>query len=106
MSRKLTDISIRNLKPGLVRQEIADAGARGLYLILQPSGHRNFAIRYRLDGNDPTAARLMSSEKAQSIGGSLSIHQAYSWHSAMTERRYGPIRRLVISTSGVQFCTP
>ena len=51
-STKLTDISIRKLKPGPVRREIPDAGARGLYLIMQPSGHRNFAIRYRspLDG--------------------------------------------------------
>ncbi|HEX4236992.1 MAG TPA: Arm DNA-binding domain-containing protein, partial [Xanthobacteraceae bacterium] len=48
--RKFTDIAIRNLKPGPVRQEIADPGARGLYLIVQPSGHKGFAVRYRYAG--------------------------------------------------------
>jgi integrase len=47
---KLTDISIRNLKPGTARREIPDDGARGLYLLLQPSGRRGFAVRYRVGG--------------------------------------------------------
>jgi integrase len=48
MARKLTDLAIRNLKPGPARREIPDRG--GLYVVLQPSGHRSFAVRYRLGG--------------------------------------------------------
>jgi integrase len=46
----LTDLRIRNCKPSSKRIEIADAAQRGLYLIVQPSGQRSFAVRYRFDG--------------------------------------------------------
>jgi integrase len=49
MAKRLTDISIRNLKPGPVRREISDAGS-GLYLVQQPSGHQSWAVRYRAAG--------------------------------------------------------
>ena len=49
MAKRLTDITIRNLKPDLVRREIPDPGATGLYLVLQPSGVRSFAVRYRFN---------------------------------------------------------
>ena len=35
---RLTDLSIRNLKPQADRFEVADPGARGLYIVVQPSG--------------------------------------------------------------------
>jgi integrase len=47
---KLTDIAIRNYKPGEKRQEISDGAARGLYLIVQPSGFKGFATRYEING--------------------------------------------------------
>lgn len=47
---KLTDIAIRNLKAGDVRREIPDPGAQGLYVIVQPSGKKSFAVRYRFNG--------------------------------------------------------
>jgi Arm DNA-binding domain len=50
MAKGFTDIAIRNLKPGDVRREIPDPGATGLYLIVQPSGKKSFAVRYRFDG--------------------------------------------------------
>jgi integrase len=50
MAKGLTDISIRNLKAGSVRREIPDPGARSLYVVVQPSGRKSFAIRYRLHG--------------------------------------------------------
>src|SRR5262245_9803824 len=46
---RLTDVSIRNLKPAPQRREISDR-ANGLHLILQPSGHRSFAVRTRIAG--------------------------------------------------------
>jgi integrase len=51
MAKRLTDIAIRNLKPRATRVELPDAGS-GLYLVLQPSGHRSFAVRYRAN-NQP-----------------------------------------------------
>jgi integrase len=49
-SRRLTDLGIRNLRPGPTRREISDPGARGLYVVIQPSGRRGFALRYRFNG--------------------------------------------------------
>jgi integrase len=46
--RGLTDLAIRNLKAGTARREIPDHG--GLYIIVQPSGRRGFAVRYRFNG--------------------------------------------------------
>jgi hypothetical protein len=48
--RALTDIAVRNLKLSRERREIPDPGARGLYVILQPSGSKSFAVRYRVNG--------------------------------------------------------
>jgi integrase len=45
----LTDIGIRNLKPGAVRREIPDRTPL-LYLVVQPSGRRRFVLRYRFHG--------------------------------------------------------
>jgi integrase len=50
MARGFTDIAIHNLKPGPKRQEIPDPGTRGLYAIIEPSGFKSFAVRYRFDG--------------------------------------------------------
>ena len=50
MARGFTDIAIRNLKPGPVRREIPDPGARGLYVIVEPSGFKSFAARFRFQG--------------------------------------------------------
>jgi integrase len=50
MARGFTDIAIRNLKPGDKRREIPDPGARGLYVVVEPSGFKSFAVRFRFDG--------------------------------------------------------
>jgi integrase len=50
MAKQLTDIAIRNLRAGATRREVPDPGARGLYVIIQPSGIKGFAVRYRHDG--------------------------------------------------------
>jgi integrase len=56
LAKKLTDIAIRNMKPSPARREIPDGG-NGLYLVLQPSGARSFALRFRRDGR-PTKFTL------------------------------------------------
>ena len=47
---RLTDIAIRNLKPGAVRREIPDQHQRGLYVVVQPTGNKSFCVRYRFAG--------------------------------------------------------
>ena len=47
---KLTTKAIDALKPAQARREIADDLARGLYLVLQPSGAKGWAVRYRANG--------------------------------------------------------
>jgi hypothetical protein len=47
---RLTDLTIQNLKPADTRREISDSGCAGLYLIVQPSGKKSFAVRYRFAG--------------------------------------------------------
>ena len=49
-SRRLTDIAVRNLRPKSNRYELPDPGARGLYVVVQPSGKTSFAVRYRYAG--------------------------------------------------------
>jgi len=47
---KLTSRAVEAIKPMAVRQEIPDGLLPGLYLIVQPSGARSWAVRYRHNG--------------------------------------------------------
>jgi integrase len=49
MTKRLTEVAVRNLKPSAERREISDH-ANGLFLVLQPSGRRSWAVRYRYGG--------------------------------------------------------
>jgi integrase len=51
MTKRLTAVSVRNAKPiPGQRREIPDPGCPGLYLIIQPSGAKSWAVRYRHAG--------------------------------------------------------
>jgi integrase len=47
MARGLTALKVENAKAGDQRKEIADPGKPGLYLVIQPSGKKSWAVRYR-----------------------------------------------------------
>jgi integrase len=47
MSKTLTDAAVRKGKAAKDRREIADAACPGLYLVIQPSGAKSWALRYR-----------------------------------------------------------
>ena len=47
MPAALTARRLETLKPGKTRREIPDGYLPGLYLIVQPSGERSWAVRYR-----------------------------------------------------------
>jgi integrase len=47
---KFTTKFVENVKPGPGRREIPDPGCSNLYLLVQSSGHRSWAVRYRFGG--------------------------------------------------------
>jgi integrase len=47
MAKKLTALKVEQMRPRSIRTEIPDGGCAGLYLVLQPSGKRSWAVRYR-----------------------------------------------------------
>jgi integrase len=47
---RLTAKALENLKPASHRREIPDSGCRNLYAIIQPTGRRAWAVRYRFEG--------------------------------------------------------
>ncbi len=47
---RLTTKFIENIKPAVVRREIPDAGCKALYLVVQPTGRKAWAVRYRFEG--------------------------------------------------------
>ena len=47
MAKTLTAAAVKNYRPGKGRREIPDGGCPGLYLVIQPSGHRSWAMRFR-----------------------------------------------------------
>src|SRR5262249_54816233 len=60
MAKRLTDIAISNLKPQAARYEVRDA-VSPLRVVVQPSGHKSFVVRYRspLNGK-PAKLTLMA----------------------------------------------
>jgi integrase len=50
LAKVLTAISCRNARPGTTRYEKPDGGCPGLYLVVQPSGHKSWCARFRFRG--------------------------------------------------------
>lgn len=48
--KAFTAATLEKLKPGAARRELADALLPGLYHVIQPTGARSWAVRYRSDG--------------------------------------------------------
>jgi integrase len=46
----LTDVAISKLTPAATRREVPDGKITGLYLVMQPSGTKSWALRYRAEG--------------------------------------------------------
>ncbi len=61
MAKSLTVLSVESAKPKAARYEISDAGS-GLYLVVQPSGAKSWALRYRI-GSRPRKYTLGSYPK-------------------------------------------
>src|SRR3546814_16216584 len=66
MAKNLTTKDVENVKPGTARKEIPDALLPGLYLVVQPSGAKSWAVRYRHGGKP---RKLTLGPLAQTIDG-------------------------------------
>lgn len=55
---KLTAQAITRLKSNEVRREIPDSGCPGLYLVIQPSGRKSWALRFRQPNGRPVKLTL------------------------------------------------
>jgi integrase len=58
MAKILTDAAVEKFKSGATRREIADAKATGLYLVVQPSGAKSWALRFRRPDGRPAKLTL------------------------------------------------
>jgi integrase len=58
---RLTDVGVRNLKPKADRYEIPDASARGLRVVVWPSGVKSYIVRYRRPDTKKTAKLTLQS---------------------------------------------
>ncbi len=76
----LTQLGIAKFKATSLRRELPDGGMTGLYLIVQPSGSKSFALRYRHSGRSkkltlgkyPQMSLLQARERAREAVESIS----------------------------------
>ncbi len=73
MPTSMTDRFVQQAKPGKSRIEIADAVLPGLYLVVQPSGVKSWAVRYRMGPSSrkltlPGRYPVLSLGKARGLG--------------------------------------
>jgi hypothetical protein len=81
MAKALTAMAVERAKVGKNRREIPDGGLQGLYLVVQPSGAKSWAVRYRV-GSRTRKLTLQTSPM-------LSLAEARN----TLARRFGPLRR-------------
>jgi integrase len=58
MAKTLTAAAVKNYRPGKGRREIPEGGCPGLYLVIQASGHRSWALRFRRPSGRPAKLTL------------------------------------------------
>src|SRR4051794_32711145 len=92
MAKRLTDAAIKKLKSAANRREIPDAGS-GLRLIIQTSGAKSWAMRFRRPNGKPAKLTLgtvdLSGSKAGGaplLGAPLTLQEA-RWLAAEVNRR-------------------
>jgi integrase len=54
----MTVLAVENFRPGKTRREVRDGGAVGLYLVIQPRGHKSWALRFRRPNGTPAKLTL------------------------------------------------
>ncbi len=75
-SARLTDAGIRKYKPNGERRRIRDTQTESFYLIIEPSGHRSFQMRFRRPGGPPGKLTLGGyDESARELEGTPIVGQ-------------------------------
>jgi integrase len=93
MGKMLTAAAVRAVKPGAKRLEIPDGGAVGLHLVVQPSGVKSWALRFRGVGGKPvkmTLGRLHLGEElagAPVVGSPLTLAGARRLAAEINQQR-------------------
>ena len=89
-SKPLTAAAVARFKPAAQRVEIPDVGCRGLYLVIQPSGAKSWALRYRRPDDRPAKLTLGTvfadgheTAVAPAIGGHLTLAAAHRLVTAL-----------------------
>jgi len=87
MAKVLMATALGNIKPAAERREIGDGGCPGLYLVIQPTGARSWALRFRRPNQKPAKLVLGSvyvkrknepePDVAPVVGGHLTISGAH-----------------------------
>jgi integrase len=71
MAKTLTAAAVKNYRPGKGRREIPEGGCPGLYLVIQASGHRSWALRFRRPSGRPAKLTLgpvdLSGKEAEGV---------------------------------------
>jgi integrase len=94
MPKTLTAAAVQKLKPAAKRREIRDGGAPGLHLVIQPSGAKTWALRFRRPNGKPAKLTLgtcddtgKEGEGEPAIGGHLTLAAARRIASDVQRRR-------------------
>src|SRR5438105_2724183 len=96
MARGLTDITVRNFKAGPARREIPDPGCRGLYLVVQPSGRKGFAVRYRFGGKSRKLSLGSLPLSAARKAAAHALHEATQGRDPCATKRQGTQERRAV----------
>ena len=94
LATALTDAAVRKYRPAKERREIRDSLSQGLYLVIQPSGSRSWAMRFRRPDGSPGKLTLgpvdLSGKEAQGepvLGAPLTLASARALASEVHRRR-------------------
>jgi integrase len=90
----LTTISVQSYRPKASRREIADAKSTGLFLIIQPSGAKSWALRFRRPDGRPAKMTLgpvdfaeVETKDEPELGAPLSLGQARQLAASIHRQR-------------------
>jgi integrase len=107
MAKQLTAAAVERLKPARERREIRDGGAPGLHLVIQTSGVKSWALRFRRPGTkrsakltlgrvdvtnraplpEPVVGQLLTLAEARRLAGELNHSLALGRDPAAAKRR-------------------
>jgi integrase len=99
MPRGLTDLAIKSLKPGPARREVPDPGCAGLYLIVQPTGHKSFAARFRFQGKPKKLSLGTMSLAAARKAATAALHEAKEGRDPTAARQAAKAERRTIEAT-------